>query len=92
VEVLKLSIRWAWLDELLLLQLLYAISSPSAAVLILIYMVAVHAALVRLLLGGVYIGLINYDYASPHCPWSSGAFGLGLITRGRSGWVVNLMS
>jgi hypothetical protein len=45
-------------------QLLYAISSPSAAVLILIYMVAVLAALARLLLGGVHIGLINYDYAS----------------------------
>ena len=28
----------------------------------------------------------------PPCPWSSGTFGLGLITRGRSGWVVNLMS
>jgi hypothetical protein len=78
-----------------LVQLLYAIPSPSAAVLVLIYMLTVHAALGRLLLGGVHIGLINYDYATMHAltaPGPSGAFGLGLITRGRSGWVMNLMS
>ena len=49
------------------MQLLFAISSPSAAVLILIYSVAVHAALARLLLGGVHIGLINYDYYLVAC-------------------------
>lgn len=42
--------------------------------------------------GGVHTALINYDYAGLTAPWSCGAFGLGLITRGRNGWVMNLMS
>jgi hypothetical protein len=42
--------------------------------------------------GLTHIALINYDYAGFHCPWSSGPFGLGVISRRRSGWVMNLMS